>query len=93
MVFTRKEKQSSTGLLSHLDDSIQGVLIGNAMNITQEKTTVNEGTSDHKFTVCKSDASQTVNEIVVYMKTLERCFNEGIERELGNINNTVESRL
>ena len=50
------------------------------MNSIQETTMVNEGTADQEFTVGTSDSGQTVNEIVVNVKTLQRCFNERIDK-------------
>ena len=63
------------------------------MNNRQENTGFNEGTVDQEFTVGNSDRGQAVNENVVNVKTLERCFNEGIDREMGNIVDTFEDRI
>ena len=93
MVSTRKKNQSNRNFLSQLDDFDQDLLIGNATNNRQENTTAIEGTSDQELSVGKSDSVQAVNEIVVNVKTLERCFNERIDREMGNIVDTVEDRL
>ena len=93
MVSTRKKRQSNRRLLSHLDDFDQDVIIGNAMIHKQENTTVNEGTANQEFTVGNSDGGQALSENVVKVKTLERCFNEKIDREIGNIVETVEDRI
>ena len=53
---------------------------------------VNEGTNDRNFTVGNSNNS-VVNENVMKVKTLERCFMERIDREMDNIVNTVENRI
>ena len=63
------------------------------MNNRQENTAVNEGTADQEFTVGNSDGGQAVNENVVKVKTLERCFIERIDKEMGNIVDTVENRI
>ena len=63
------------------------------MSNRHESVTVNEGTTDQKFTADNSDGGQAVNENVVIVKTFERCFNEKIDRELGNIVDTVEDSI
>ena len=59
----------------------------------QEKVTVNEGTCDQDFTVGILENNLTATENVVNVKTLERCFNERIDREMGKIVDTVEDRI
>ena len=54
---------------------------------------VNEGTNDQDFTVGTSNVSSIVNGSVTNVKTLERCFNEKIGREMTNIVDTVEDRV
>ena len=76
MVSTRKKRQSNRRLLSQLDDFDQDMIIGNAANERRENTVVNEGTNDRNFTVGTSNDSSAVNENVMDVKTLERCFNE-----------------
>ena len=93
MVSLRKNRQSNRCLLSHLDDFDQDVIIGSATNNVQENTTVKEGTADQEYTVGKSGSGQTVNDNVVYVKTLERCSNEKIDREMSNNNGRVENRI
>ena len=93
MVSTRKKKQSKRRLLSQLDDSDQDMIIGNATSETQENTVVDEGTNDRDFTVGTSNDSSIVNGNVMSVKTLERCFNERIDRETNNIVDTVEDRI
>ena len=53
----------------------------------------NEGTNDRDFTVGTSNDSSAVNGNVMNVKTLERCFNERIDREMNNIVDTVEDRI
>ena len=60
------------------------------MNDRREIPTVNEGTADQEFTVGITDGGPAVNENLVNVKTLERCFKEKIDREMGNIVDTVE---
>ena len=48
------------------------------MSERQEIATGKEGVSDQEFTVGNSDGNPAVCEILVNVKTLERCFNEGL---------------
>ena len=93
MVSTRKERQSSKRLLSQLDDFDRDMIIGNAAKESQGNVVVNEGTNDQDFTVGTSNVSSIINENAMNVKTLERCFNEGIDSEMSNIVDTVEDRL
>ena len=93
MVSTRKKKQSNRRLLSQLDDFDQDVTIGNAASERQENIVVNEGTNDPDFTVGTSSNNIAINESTVNVKTLEKCFNERIDREMSNIVDTVEDRI
>ena len=93
MVSTRKKRQSNRRLLSQLDDFDQDMIIGNTASERQDNTVVNEGTNDQDFTVGISNVSSTVNGSVANVKTLERCFNERIDREMANIVDTVEDRI
>ena len=63
------------------------------MSDRQENTPVNEGTSDQEFTVGNSDGDPAVSGTVVNVNTSERCFFEGIDEEMGNIDETVEDRI
>ena len=93
MVSTRKKRQSNKRLLNQLDDFDQDMIIGNAVNERQENVVVNEGTNDRDFTVSNSSNNTAVNESAMNVKTLERCFNERIDREMSNIVDTVEDRV
>ena len=93
MVSTRKKRQSNRRLLSPLDDFDQNMIIGNAVNERQENTVVNEGTDDRDFTVGTSSNDPVVNKNAMSVKTLERCFNERIDREMNNIVDRVEDRI
>ena len=93
MVSTRKKRQSNRKLLSQLDDFDQDVIIGNTASERQENVVVNEDTNDRDFTVSNSSNNTTVNESAVNVKTLERCFNERIDREKSNFVDTVEDRI
>ena len=93
MVSTRKKRQSSKRLLSQLDDFDQDIIIGNTASERQESVVVNEGTDDQDFTAGTSNVSSVVNKNVLTVKTLERCFNERIDREMSNIVDTVEDRI
>ena len=92
MVSTREKRQSDRRLLSQLDDFDQDMNIGNAASTRQENIVVNEGTNDRDFTVDTSSKNTVITENVVNVKTLERCFNERINREMSNIVDTVEDR-
>ena len=93
MVSTRRKRQSNKRLLSQLDDFEQDVFIGNTASKRQENVAVNEGTNDQEFTVGTSYDSSTVNGNAMSVRTLERCFNERIDREMNNIVDTVEDRI
>ena len=89
-VSTRQKRQSNKRLLSQLDDFDQDMIIGNAASERQENVVVNEATNDQDFTVGTSNVSSIVSENALNVKTLERCFNERIDREMNNIVETVE---
>ena len=93
MVSTSKKRQSNRRLLSQLDDFDQDMIIGNAASERQENTVVNEGTDDRDFTVGTSNNDLVVNGNAMSVKTLERCFNERIDRKMSNIVDTVEDRI
>ena len=93
MVSTRKKRQSNKRLLSKLDDFDRDMIIGNTACERQENVVVNEGKNDQNFTVGTSNVSSIVNENALNNKTLERCFNERIDREMSNIVDTVEDRI
>ena len=54
---------------------------------------VNEGIDDRDFTTDTSSSSTAINENIVIVKTLEKCFNERIDKEMSNIVDTVEERI
>ena len=89
MASTRKKRQSNGRLLSQLDDFDQDIIIGNTVIDKQENAAVNEGTVDQELTAGISDNNLMANETTVNVKTLERCFNERIDREMSNIVETV----
>ena len=93
MVSTRKKRQSNKRLLSQLDDFDQDMTIGNAVSERQENAVVNMGVKDRDFTVSNSSNNTAVNENAMNVKTLERRFNERIDREMSNIVDTVEDRI
>ena len=70
------------------------MIIGNAVGERLENAVVSEGTDDQGFTVGTSNNDSVVNgSAMTTMKTLERCFNERIDREMSNIVDTVEDRI
>ena len=93
MVSSRKKRQSNRRLLSQLGDFDQDMIIGNAVSERQENTVVNEGTNDRDFTVVSSNNDLVFNGNAMGMNTLERCFNERIDREMSKIVDTVEDRI
>ena len=93
MVSTRKKRQSSRRVLSQLDDFDQDRIIANTSSAREENVVVNEGTNDRDFTVGTSNNDPVVNGNAISVKTLERCFNERIDREMNNIVDTVEDRI
>ena len=93
MVSTRKKRHSNKRLLSQLDDFDRDMIIGNAVSERLENAVVNEGTDDPDFTVGTSNNDSVVNGSAMTVKTLERCFNERIAREMSNIVDTVEDRI
>ena len=72
--------------------SIRDISLGNAARRNRENTVVNEGTNDRDFTVGTFGKNPATNESIVNVKTLERCFNERIDRAVNNIVDTVEDR-
>ena len=93
MVFTRKKRLTNEKLLSQLDNFDQDMNFGNAASERQENAVFNEGTNDRDFTDSNSSNNTAVNESAMNVKTLERCFNERIDREMSNIVDTVEDRI
>ena len=69
------------------------MIIDNAESGRRENVVVNEGTNDQDFTVGTPNVSPITNENVLNVKTLERCFNERIDREMENIVETAEDRI
>ena len=93
MVSTRKKRHSNKRLLSHLDGLDQDVFFGNVTSEERENVVVNEASNDQKFTVGTSSDNLVTNENMVNVRTLERCFNERIDREMSNIVDEVEDRI
>ena len=93
MVSTRKKRQSNRKFISKLDNFDRDMIIGNAVSEGQENTVVNEGTYDRDLTVGTPNNNSAVNENVMHVKNLQRCFNERIDREMRNIVDTVEDRI
>ena len=69
------------------------MIIGNTVSEGPENAVVNEGTDDQDFTVGTSKNDSVVNGSAMTVKTLERCFNEKIDREMSNIVDTIEDRI
>ena len=69
------------------------MVFGNAASERQEIIVANEGTIDRGFTVGTSSINIANIESTVNLKTLERCFNERVDKEVSNIVDTVENRI
>ena len=69
------------------------MIIGNAASEGQENVVVNESINDQDFTVGTSNVSSIVNGNMMSVKTLERCSNERIDKEMSNIVDTNEDRI
>ena len=93
MVSTRKKKQSNRRLLSQLEDFDQDMVIENAAIERQGNIVVEKGTNYRDFNAGTTSNNTAINESTVNVKTLERCFNERIDREMSNIVDTVEDRI
>ena len=93
MVSIRKKGQSNRKLYGQLDDFDKDIIIGNAVHDRQQIVIVNEGTVDQEFTVNNTGSNSTLKENLVNMKTLERCFNERIDREMSKFVDIVEDRI
>ena len=93
MVSTRKKRQSNKRLFSQLDDFDRDMIIGNDVSERQKSVVVNESTDDRDFTVGTSNNDSVVNGNAMSVKTLERCFNERIDREMSNFVDTIEDRI
>ena len=93
MVSTRNKRQSNRRLLSHLDDFHQDIIFGNAASESQENTVVKKSTEGRDLTIDVSSKSVAINENTVNVKTLEKTFNERIDKERNNIVDTVEDSI
>ena len=90
---SRKTRQSNRKLRSQLDDFDQDNIIGNTVSDRQENATINESTGDQEVTGGTSDKKLMNNENTVNVKSLEKCFNGWIDREISKIVDTVEERI
>ena len=91
-LLARKDSQAE-GFSAIRDDFDKDMIIGNTSSAREENVVVNEGTNDRDFTVGTSNNDSVVNGNAISVKTLERCFNERIDREMNNIVDTVEDRI
>ena len=91
--FYSKKRKSNRRLLSQLDCFDQDMIIDNATSERQEIIVVNEGTNDREFTVGTWSNNSDSKGNKTNVKTVERCFNEKINREMSNIVDTVEDRI
>ena len=63
------------------------------MNDRQETATVNDITVDQESTVNISGSNSAANENLVNLRTLERCLNEKIDREMRDIKCVISLTL
>ena len=93
MVSTRRKEQPNRTLLNQLHDFDQDFFAGNTVSDRLKNATVDENTGDQEFIVDNSGSNLVANENLVNVRTLERCFIERTDREMGNIDDTVENRI
>ena len=86
--FLPARKGSLTESSSALHGFDQDIKIGNTASGRQESVVVNEGTNDRDFTVGTSRSNSPSNENTVNVQTLERRFNEKIDKEKSNFVDT-----
>ena len=91
MVSTRETKQSKRRLLSQLDDFDES-FFGDAAKSGRQDV-VGNNTGDQAFFVNNNGSNLTANENAMDVQTLERCFSEWTDREMGNIVDTVENTI
>ena len=65
----------------------------NVASEERENAVVNAGSYDRDFTVDTSSENLVTNENTVNVRTLERCFNEKIDKEMINIVDAVEDGI
>ena len=90
---TAKKTYSNRNLLSHADAFDQVVFIGEVANSRKQNVVVNDGTVYRGFTFNIGGVFSTTDEKTVNVQTSDKCFNERIDREMGNIVDTVENRI
>ena len=93
MVSTCNKRQSNRRLPSQLDDFDQYTVIGNVASERKEIIVVIEGTNGRGFTLSTSSKNIAKIESTVSVKTLEKCFNESIDREISINVDTAEDRI
>ena len=90
--FLLTKKEPIRSLFSQLDDFDQDFVIGIIASDRHENTTVNEGTGHQDLTAGTSDDKLMTNEDTVNVTTLERCFNERIDREILTLSKTESEK-
>ena len=88
-----KEKTAKQKARSQLDAFEQNVIFGDVANSGQQSVAVNNGSVDQKFTLKNGDGIPTTNENVVNVLILERCFNGKINKQMGNLIDTVKKKI
>ena len=92
MVSTGKKMQSNSRLLSPLDGSDQDAfaIFGKAASDSQQSVAVDEDTNGRSFTAIGGGKDSANNENLGNVQTLERFFKEMINKEVGNLVDTIE---
>ena len=90
---TRKTRHQNRKRFSHLNDFERDVIFGNAVSSGQQNVLVSNGSVDLEFIVNNNDGISTTNENTRNVQKLESCFNERIDKEIGNIVYTVMDKI
>ena len=93
MLSTGKQKESNRRFPSQLDEFDRNIIFGNAVSNWRKIVVVKESTADQKLTANDTSSNLSAKEHSVNVKTCESCFNERIDKEMGNIVNIVEVKI
>ena len=88
-----KKRQQNRRHPRQLDDFDKDDIISDNWNNGQQNVIFNDSTVDREITVNNNGTIPTTNEITMNVQTLERCLNERIDRQMGNIGDTVEDSI
>ena len=89
-----QEKLSKRRFLSQLENPDRDIIIERQHSKRQaENVVVKEDAVDHELTADNSCSNLPSNKTLVYVKTLEKCFKERIDEEMGNMLDTVKDGI